>query len=276
MEDPVDSLLQLFELEETGEDRFEAVNVDRGYGGRVFGGQVAAQAVSASTRTVDVAHPLHSLHAYFLRPGKPGVPIEYAVERTRDGRSFTTRRVLALQGDEVIFEMSCSFHTVEDGIDYQLPRASDVTEPDDSAEHMLFIPEEHRGLVPFELRDLPPSEPDESGWQRSTRRVWIRIRRELPEDPVLHACLLTFLSDMGAVMGAMAPLPPHRPGRLMAASLDHALWFHRAIRADDWILYDLAAVSNFGARGLCRGTMHTADGVLGLSVAQEALLRVID
>src|SRR4051812_18333536 len=118
MSDPVDSLLQLFAFDELGDDRFVAVNVDRGYGGnRVFGGQVAGQALATATRTIDVPHHLHSLHAYFVRPGKPGVPIEYAVERTRDGRSFTTRRVLAQQGDEVIFEMSCSFHGEEEGVD---------------------------------------------------------------------------------------------------------------------------------------------------------------
>lgn len=273
--DPVDRLLQLFAFDELGEDRFVAANVDRGFGDRVFGGQVAGQALATATRTIEVPHRLHSLHAYFIRPGKPGVPIEYSVERTRDGRSFTTRRVLAQQGDENIFEMSCSFHAEEDGVDYQLPRATDVTEPDETPVNMMWIPDGERDRIPFELRELGPSEADATGWRRSTRRVWMRIKRRLPDDPLLHACLITFLSDMGAVMGAMAPVPEHQPGGMMAASLDHALWFHRPMRADEWFLYDLTAVSNHGARGLCRGTMHTADGVLGVSVAQEALLRVL-
>ncbi len=275
MEDPVETLLELFAFEETGEDHFRAVNLDRGYGDRVFGGEVAGQALRTATHTIDVPHGLHSLHAYFVRPGKPGVPIDYSVERTRDGRSFTTRRVLALQGDEAIFEMSCSFHKHEEGLDYQLGRSRDVTEPEDSPSAMELIPEEHRHRIPFELRELGPSEPDADGWYPSTRRVWLRIKRRLPDDPLLHACLLTFMSDMGAVMGAIAPVPESSSTKLMAASLDHAMWFHRPIRADEWVLYDLAAVSNYGARGLCRGTMHTAKGTLGISVAQEALLRPI-
>jgi acyl-CoA thioesterase II len=272
--DPVDRLLDLLALDDAGPDRFRVDNPDRGFGNRVFGGQVAGQALAAVTRTVDIDHAAHSLHAYFLRPGRPGVPIEYDVERTRDGRSFTTRRVLARQGDEVIFEMSTSFHTREPGVDYQLPLAADVAPPPDEPVHPPWIPEGERDRIPFEIAELGPTPADEHGWHRSTRRVWMRIRRPLPDDPLLHACVLTFLSDMGAVMGAMAPVPEHQPGRMMAASLDHALWFHRPMRADEWFLYDLHAVSNFGARGLCRGTMHTADGVLGVSMAQEALLRI--
>ncbi|MBI2706224.1 MAG: thioesterase family protein [Actinobacteria bacterium] len=276
MTDPVDRLLELFTFDELGDDVYRAVNVDRGHGTRVFGGQVAAQALAAATRTITVPHHLHSLHAYFLRPGRPGIPIDYDVEETRDGRSFTTRRVLGRQDGEVIFEMSCSFHGDEDGVDYQLPRATDVPPAEDTPARMLWIPDEERERIPFELRELGPSDADDTGWHRSTRRVWMRIRRRLPDDPLLHACLITFLSDMGAVMAAMAPVPEHRHEQMMAASLDHALWFHRPIRADEWMLYDLHAVSNHGARGLTRGTMHTEDGVLGVSVAQEALIRVLN
>ncbi len=125
------------------------------------------------------------------------------------------------------------------------------------------------------MRELGPTEADADGWHASTRRVWMKVKRELPDDPLLHVCVLTFLSDMGAVMGARAPLPEQPLSRLMGASLDHAVWFHRPMRADDWFLYDLHAVSNAGARGLTRGTMHSIDGVLGVSVAQEALLRVL-
>ncbi len=274
--DPVARLLGLLELDPIGADRFQVENPDAGYGDRVFGGQVAAQALRAATHTVEVDHLAHSLHAYFVRPGRPGVPIEFEVERTRDGRSFTTRRVVAAQGPEVIFEMSASFHVDEPGLDYQLPRAGDVPEPDDTPERWLFIPPEARPYLPMEMRELGPTDADEQGFHRSTRRAWIRMKRSVGDDPVIHQCLLTYLSDMGAVFGAIKPSPDFALGSLMGASLDHAMWFHRPMRADAWFLYDLQAVSNAGSRGLARGTMHTADGVLGVSLAQEALLRVID
>jgi acyl-CoA thioesterase-2 len=273
MSDPVDRLLDLFDLEPHGPDRFRVANPDPGYGNRVFGGQVAAQAIRAAVSTVEPGRSPHSLHAYFLRPGRPGVPIVFAVERTRDGRSFTTRRVLAEQAGEVIFEMSTSLHVVEPGVDYQMPLRAGSPAPETLSDRVSFIPDEHRDRLPVEMRELGPTEADADGWHASTRRVWMRVKRRMPDDPLLHLCALTFLSDMGAVMGARAPLPEQPLNRLMGASLDHAVWFHRRMRADEWFLYDLHAVSNAGARGLTRGTMHAIDGVLGVSVAQEALLR---
>ena len=274
--DPVARLLALLDLDELGDDRFGVANPDRGYGERVFGGQVAAQALRAAHRTVDVDHAVHSLHAYFLRPGAPGVPITYEVDRIRDGRSFTTRTVVARQGAEAIFEVSVSFHVAEPGPDYQQPMAGDVPSPADAPNDLGFMPESVRPMMPMEFKELGPTEPDEHGWHRSTRRVWMRIKRRLPDDPALHASLLAFLSDMGAVMGARAPIAEQPLSRLMGASLDHAMWFHRPMRADEWFLYDLHAVSNSDSRGLTVGTMHTEAGVLGVSVAQEALLRIID
>jgi acyl-CoA thioesterase-2 len=153
---------------------------------------------------------------------------------------------------------------------------ADVPSPDEAADDLGFIPESVREILPMEFRELPPAEPDGTGFFSSTRRVWMRMKRRMPDDPDLHTSMITYLSDMGAVMGARAPLPEQPVERLMGASLDHALWFHRPMRADEWFLYDLRAVSNFGARGLAVGTMHTADGVLGVSMAQEALLRVFD
>jgi acyl-CoA thioesterase-2 len=275
MADSVDRLLELLDLEPTGTDRYRVANRDPGYGNRVFGGQVAAQAIRAAVATVDPDRSPHSLHAYFIRPGRPGVPIEFEVERTRDGRSFTTRRVVASQNDEVIFEMSTSLHVTEHGVDYQMPLWSDLPAPETLTDRVSFIPDETSDRLPVEMRELGPTEADEDGWYASTRRVWMRTKRRLPDDPVLHVCVLTFLSDMGAVMGARAPLPEQPLSRLMGASLDHAVWFHRPIRADEWFLYDLHAVSNAGARGLARGTMHAVDGRLGVSVTQEALLRVL-
>jgi acyl-CoA thioesterase II len=273
-DDPVDRLVQLLDLERVGQDRYEVPNPDRGFGQRVFGGQVAAQALRAALHTVEVDRHVHSLHAYFLRPGRPGVPIRYEVDRIRDGRSFTTRLVVAHQ-DEPIFGASVSFHRAEPGVEYQQPIA-DVPSPDEAPDDSGFIPQDVRDYVPMEFKELGPSEPDASGFFPSTRRVWMRIKRRLPDDPDLHASMIAFLSDMGAVMGARAPIEGQPLDRLMGASLDHALWFHRPMRADEWFLYDLRALSNFGSRGLAFGTMHTADGVLGVSMAQEALLRVLD
>jgi acyl-CoA thioesterase-2 len=202
------------------------------------------------------------------------VPILFEVERTRDGRSFATRRVVARQEEVVIFEMSTSLHVHENGVDYQLPLRTG-SGPDEASDRVSFVPDEARDRLPIEMRELGPTPPDSDGWFSSTRRVWMRVKRPLPADPLLHVCILTFLSDMGAVMGARAPVPEQPLARLMAASLDHAVWFHRPMRADEWFLYDLHAVSNAGARGLTRGTMHAVDGTLGVSVAQEALLRVL-
>jgi acyl-CoA thioesterase-2 len=271
----VDRLLQLLTLTPVGDDRFEVANPDRGFGARVFGGQVAAQALRAAQLSVPDEHVAHSLHASFLLAGRPGQPIVYEVDRLRDGRSFTTRRVEARQGDERIFTVLVSFHRDEPGADYQLPLAPDVDPPSDAPTRMLFIPESEVPRLPFEIRELGGVEPDRTGWLSSTRRCWMRIKDGAPDDPAIHQCLLTFLSDMGAVFMAWAPLPEQPLERIMGASLDHAMWFHRPMRADEWFLYDGHAVSNSGSRGLMRGTMHTEAGVLGVSVAQEALLRVV-
>jgi len=273
--DPVATLLETLELEPLGADRFVVPNPDRGYGERVYGGQVAAQALRAAQHTVGAERRVHSLHGYFLLGGRPGRPIEYAVQRWRDGRSFTTRGVVARQGDEVIFTMTASFHVDEPGPTYALPLPAGLPGPDEAPTELLFIPEERRPMLPFELRELGAGEPDEHGFVPSTRRVWMRIRPGVPDEPALHACLLTWLSDLGAVYMARAPLPTLPVERLMGASLDHAMWFHRPLRADEWFLYDGHAVANGGARGLMRATMHALDGTLGVSVAQEALLRVI-
>lgn len=277
----LDRLLSLFELERVERDVFRAPNPQRGPWRRVFGGQVAAQALRAAQLTVDPDPPnrrpiqaeraIHSLHAYFLRPGQVGEPIELTVERPRDGRSFSTRYVAAVQGDEVIFDMIASFHAREPGPDFQAPIAGDIEPPEE-------VPPEQvpggrmRSTMPFEMRSLGPQPP---GPYSSTRRVWFKTTGEMPDDAALHACVLTFASDMGAVSAARYPVSQEGEDRFMSASLDHAVWFHRPIRADRWVLTDLRAISNHGARGLAMGTMHTQDGVLGLSIAQEALVRPV-
>jgi acyl-CoA thioesterase-2 len=274
--DPVLRLIELLDLDELGDDRFETPNPDRGFGTRVFGGQVAAQALRAASYTVDASLQVHSLHGYFLLRGTPGVPIIYEVDRIRDGRSFSTRRVVARQDDRAISNFSASYHRGETGVDYQRPIPADVPSPGDAPATAGFIPESARDRLPMEFRELGPTTADADGYFRSTRRVWMRIRRRLPDEPDLHTAILAFLSDMGAVMAARAPLPEQPLHKLMGASLDHNMWFHRPMRADEWFLYDLHAVSNASARGLVFGTMHTVDGRLGVSIAQEALLRLID
>ncbi len=297
MSEGLDRLQELLDLEVLADDVFLGANAGQ-RPGRVFGGQVAAQAMRAALNTVEVDHRPHSMHAYFLRPGQPGVPIRFEVDRIRDGRSFTTRTVIASQGEEVIFNLSASFHKEEEGIEYQLPRLSDVPEPEDVADRtemwgrLPTVDDDEddgpaaaeragmrarmRGFVrPFHMREMGPSEPDERGVHRSSRRVWIKADDELPDDPKLHACILTYISDMGVVSSARPPSSAGFGERMMGASLDHAVWFHRPIRADQWLLFDLHTVSSSNARGLVQGTMHSYEGVLGLSVAQEALIRPV-
>ncbi len=270
----LERLLSLFELEEVDDDVFRAPNPTRGPWTRVFGGQVAAQAVRASQLTVPAERPIHSLHAYFIRPGRPGDPIDMYVERPRDGRSFTSRRVKAVQQGEVIFDMIASFHRAEAGPEYAVPIAIDVPDPEDAPEPQGMFGR-MRSMMPFDMRELGPTEPVD-GIYRSTRRAWFKTAGQLPDDPQLHLCVLAFASDMGVVSAARVPVADEAEWeRFMGASLDHAVWFHRPIRADEWILFDLRTVSSFGARGLAAGTMHTQDGVLGVSIAQEALIRPV-
>ena len=270
----VDGLLQLFALELLDVNLFRAFNPTTWPGGRVFGGLVASQALRAAISTVDVPHRIHSFHAYFLRPGQPGVPAILEVERIRDGRSFTTRRVTTIQGGEAIFEMSASFHKDgEAGADYQLPRAADAPEPDEVPDRMGGFPRGTSFFQPFEMREVGPTPPSPDGTYRSTRRVWVRTAARLPDDPAIHACVLTFMSDMAVVMAARPPTGGNMWEGFTGASLDHAVWFHRPVRADEWLYYDLHSLSTNNARGLARGVFHTHDGVLGASVTQEALIR---
>lgn len=257
----VDRLLDLLDLERLGPDTFRHVNRSRrGPGGRLFGGQVASQALRAASDTVDVALHVHSLHAYFLRPGKVGVPMDLGVDRIRDGKSFATRRVVAVQEDEAIFELSASFHVEEPGFDVQQALPPEAPDP----ESLPPGRHEHAHHRPFDTREFGPL-------QGATRSIWTRAAGRLPDDPATHACILTYLSDMGPVGAARRAGPPDVD--TMRASLDHVLWFHRSVRADEWLLYNLEAVSLSGGRGLARGMVHAADGRLGMTVSQESLLR---
>lgn len=270
-EPPLNHLLRLLDLEPIERNLFRGANGGEGPG-RVFGGQVASQALRAAQHTVEVDHRIHSLHSYFMRPGQLGTPILYQVERLRDGRSFTTRRVTAIQRGEAIFILEGSFHVDEPGPEYGLEPPADVPDPDGLPSRADDPWPHHR---PIDTREMRPPPIDRSRGEVSTRRMWIRTRGEVPDgDPGLHACILAYASDMGPVGAARQP---HESafghGAFMSASLDHIMWFHRPVRADDWLLYDLAAVATAGARGLARGAMFTRAGTLAISVAQEALIR---
>ena len=252
---------------------------------RVYGGQVIGQALVAACRTVDVAgRPPHSLHAYFLLGGDPKVPIIYDVDRIRDGRSFTTRRVVAIQHGEAIFTMAVSFHRDEPSLAHQA-KMPDVPGPDqlpsdaDIKDKVLpTMPEPVRRYYerarPIELRPVEFDRYLGRKIEDGRFHVWMRATGPLPDEPAIHQCVLAYASDMGLLDSALIP-----HGRtvfeqgIMAASLDHALWFHRAFRADDWLLYAQDSPNLSGARGFSRGLIFARDGTLVASVAQEGLLR---
>lgn len=275
----VNALIDLLDLEPIEVNIFRGVNPDEERQ-RIFGGQVAGQALVAAARTVDEDRAVHSLHAYFLRPGDPNVPVLYEVDRIRDGRSFTTRRVAAIQHGRAIFHMSASFHIAEPGFDH-LDEMPDVPEPDrlptrqerfaaagiedtygPSALDVRYITND-----PFNRREaLPP-----------TQRVWFRANGDLPDGQVLHTCLLTYASDMTLLDTTLLPHGSGATDRsVMMASLDHAMWFHGSFRADEWLLYDQHTPAASGARGLATGRVFTQHGRLVANVVQEGLIRRVE
>jgi acyl-CoA thioesterase-2 len=277
---PVADLLAQLDLEELDIDLYRGQNPGERHNQRVFGGLVAAQALRAATLTVEADHHPHSLHGYFLRGGKPGRPIVFHVERIRDGRSFTTRRVVGVQYGEAIFNMTASFQKQEeDPTDYQATMPTDLPPPSEvpdrqprDEQHAIWLKRS-----PFHTKELGPGKVDDQGFYSSTRRVWFRAKSALPDDPLLHACALAYATDMGAVTAAVVPVFGDEwlaaMGKMMSASLDHAVWFHRPVRVDQWHFYDIHAVSNQNSRGLVRGTIHAQDGSLVASMTQEALIR---
>lgn len=257
-------LLRHFDLEPAGGDAFVAPGPSIGQG-RIFGGQVAGQSLRAACLTVAPGRAPHSLHAYFLRQGRPDRPLRFDVGRTRDGRSFATRHVTASQGDTPIFEMLASFHVPEAGHEWQPPPPADVPGPDG-----LVPPDPEsyaKHVSAFEIRPVPPRVPTTPPPRHP---FWIRLREPIGDDPVLHACVITYISDIGVVTSTRADA---RIRLAMGVSLDHTVWFHRPARADEWLLCSVAPATNAGCRGLGIGTIHTAGGALVSSLAQEALLR---
>lgn len=257
------SFIDLLELSEDGPGRFTA-RTPRQEAPRLFGGQVTAQALRAACITAPSGRRPHSFHAYFLRPGRPGPPIRLTVTRSREGRSFSTRLVTAQQQDEVILVLMASFHTPEEGPDWQASPCPDVPGPGQipaASPLSWFSP-----MGSFEIRPVRAAEDP-----AALHPCWVRCTEALPEDEGLHACAIAFVSDIGMVRAARQPGSVHRP--LTGASLDHALWLHRPAPASQWLLLSVGPANNSGARGLATGTLHTQDGTLIASLAQEAILR---
>ncbi|MET9081974.1 acyl-CoA thioesterase II [Streptomyces sp. NPDC004237] len=286
MNEALSDLLDLLDLEQIEENIFRGQSRSAVVP-RVFGGQVAAQALVAAGRTVPADRHAHSLHAYFLRAGDPGAPIVYNVERIRDGRSFTTRRAVAVQHGRPIFALSASFQLYEDGLDHQapMPPAPDPETLPTSAERLRgydHLPSavvekflEAREAIDLRYVDEPPygkfGEPREPHSQ-----VWFRTNGKLDDDPLLHVVLATYVSDMTLLDSVL--LAHGRGGwavgDVVGASLDHAMWFHRPFRADEWLLYDQESPSAHGGRGLGQARIYTQDGSLAISVIQEGVVRV--
>ena len=282
MSEALKNLIDLLDLEELEVNIFRGVSPkeDRQ---RVFGGQVAGQALVAAGRTVEHGH-VHSLHCYFLRPGDPKIPILYEVDRIRDGRSFTTRRVVAIQHGRAIFNLDASFHIEEPGLSYHAPMP-EVPPPESLPTfnerlkpflHQLGPWAERERPIDIRLCDPVGRPPEE--WREPVAYAWIRANGTLPDDPMLHTCVLTYASDMTLLDTTVRPhglmWSPDR--KLMMASLDHCLWFHRPFRTDEWLLYAQSTPASFGGRGLATGSIFTRDGVLVISVAQEGLIRPLE
>jgi acyl-CoA thioesterase II len=278
----LDDLVRLLDLESIEVNIFRGRSPDENRQ-RVFGGQVAGQALVAAARTVDEpGRFVHSLHAYFLRPGDPSVPILYEVDRLRDGRSFTTRRVVAIQHGRAIFNLQASFHDDEAGPDHQISMPTDVPDPESLPDFKTRM-EPYKDRLgewydrprPIDVRHIGADPFSRQGNPATSQLVWLRAAGILPDDPVLHACVVTYASDMTLLDTTVMPfgLSWESPG-IQMASLDHAMWFHRRFRADEWLLYDQAAISTASARGLAGGAIFTADGRLAVSVVQEGLTRI--
>jgi len=279
----VDELVALMQLEPLGGDKFLAQSEDIGTPA-VFGGQVLGQSLAAASLTVGADRPVHSMHAYFLLPGEHA-PIEYSVDRVRDGRSFTTRHVVARQQERIIFEMSASFQTVDEGVEHQftMPTVQGpdglVSELDQRIALGDRLPERWRikGLEPHgieyrrvEADDLltPEVRPSESA-------IWMRAIAPLPDNPVVHRALLAYASDHGLLRAAMLPHGlSFMSGQVRPASLDHAMWFHDDVRVDEWFVYVMDSDWTGSSRGINRGSIYRRDGTLIASAVQEGLLRL--
>lgn len=281
----LDDLIGLLRLERIEDNIFRGDSRDLG-GPQVFGGQVIGQALSAAQNTVE-DRVAHSLHAYFLRRGDVDSPIIYEVDRARDGGSFSNRRVVAIQHGRPILNMAASFQTPEDGLIHQIqmpdvPGPAGLKDFTDIAKDMLeHIPSKMRRFLtekrPFEFRHVEPVNFDAPDKLPPKKHVWIRAVDALPDNPVLHQNLLTYVSDYELLGTATLPHGlSFTRGNVIMASLDHALWFHSPVKMDEWLLYAMDSPMSHGARGLSRGQLFTEDGRLVASTTQEGLMRVVD
>ena len=280
----LDALLELLALERIEENLFRGASQDLGWG-TVFGGQVLGQGLSAAAQTMPADRQVHSLHAYFLRPGDVKRPIVYDVDRIRDGHSFTTRRVVAIQGGRPILNMSCSFQIDEAGFEHQAPMPevpppeSLPSERDRAMALAAKLPrkvfERITAERPFDIRTTDPETDPFHPTPRPPRRMaWMRAIAPLPDTPALHRYLLAYVSDFAFVGSALLPhgVSWLTPG-MQIASIDHVIWFHRPLRCDDWLLHVMDSPAAHGARGFVRGEIFTRDGLLVASTAQEGLIR---
>jgi len=281
MTDALDELVALLDLEPLEVNIYRGQNRDLGTG-RVYGGQVFAQALVAARRTVPEGREAHSAHGYFILPGDLAAPIVYFVDRLRDGKSFTTRRVTAIQHGQAIFNLSASFHIREEGPEHQSPMP-DVPAPETITPELeriraraAEIPEKLRAVLtqprPIDVR---PISPHGTETREPVRHAWFRADGRLPGDLAIHQAVLAYASDYGLLVTALQPhgIPYRTPG-LQLASLDHSLWMHRPLRADEWLLYSTDSPVTAGARGFVRGTIYSKSGELVASVAQEGLIRL--
>ncbi len=276
-------LVDLLTLERIDRDLFRGHSQNLGWGA-IFGGQVLGQALSAAAQSVDPDRPVHSAHGYFIRQGELDRPIVYEVDRLRDGRSFSTRRVVAIQEGEAIFSLSASFQTVEEGFEHQ-DEMPDVPPPEGLPSErdlaMAFadrLPEPVRAMAtaerPIEIRPVEPRNPLRPKALPPSRRLWYRAVDRLPDDDALHRYLLAYASDFSFLGTALDPhaVSWFTPG-MQVVSLDHAMWFHRPFRVDEWLLYDIESPNASGARGLVRGRFFDQHGRLVASTIQEGLIR---
>ncbi len=280
MSEALEFLVHLLDLETIEVNVYRGIN-PKEERQRTFGGQVAAQALMAAGRTVEKGR-VHSLHSYFLRPGDPTTPILYEVDRIRDGKSFTTRRVVAIQHGRAIYNMQASFHSDEVSIEHQIEMPV-VPGPDEIRPLKDILQNDFADIDEWFMRQHPidqryigdvPWSPDRD--KDPHQRLWIRADGTLPDDPLLHACVVTYASDMNLMDSIVKPHSINwEDGTFMGASLDHCMWFHHDLRADEWLLYDAESPIAFGGRGLARGFLFSRDGELKVSMVQEGLTRII-
>ena len=283
MSNAVETLLDILDLEQIEQNLYRGESPNVGWQ-RVFGGQVIGQALVAAQRTVEEGREVHSLHGYFMRPGDPSVPIVYEVDRIRDGRSFTTRRVVAIQHGRAIFSMSTSFQIVEPGLEHfvempDMPQPEDLPSEKQLAEQYIdHAPEGVRKYWqrerPIELRPINMDHYISNKKLEPKQNIWFRATGKLPNNPAVQQAVLAYASDMTLLDTSLfahgrAVFDP----QLQVASLDHAMWFHRPVNMEEWHLYSQDSPNSSGARGFTRGSIYSRDGTLVASVAQEGLIR---